>query len=59
MNSKTRKEILINLNKKAEQEALIKKLAYDSELNNTDAEQFSEKIFRKLLDEINIDGLED
>lgn len=60
MNKKARQAALAKITKQAEQEALIKKVAEDSDVNSAaDAESFSEKVFQKLLSEIKIEGLED
>ena len=60
MNKKARKVALEKIVKQAEHEALIKKVAGDTDINNaTDATSYSEKVFQKLLAEIKIDGLED
>ena len=60
MNKKARKNALEQLVKQAEQEALIKKVAEDADVNNaTDAASYSEMVFQKLLNEIKIEGLED
>ena len=60
MNKKARKTALEKLVKQAEQEALIKKVAEDADINNaTDASSYSDKVFEKLLNEIKIEGLED
>lgn len=60
MNKQSRKAALEKLVKQAEQEALIKKVAEDNDINNaTDANDYSERVFQKLLAEIKIDGLED
>lgn len=60
MNKQARKSALEKLLKQAEQEALIKKVAEDSDVNDAaDANSYSEKVFQKLLNEIKIDGLED
>lgn len=60
MNKKSRKEVLNKINKQAEQEALIKKVAEDTDVNSaTDADNYSERVFQKLLSEIKIEGLED
>jgi len=60
MNKKARKEALTNLLKQAEQDALIKKVAEDTDVNEaTDASSYSDKVFEKLLSEIKIEGLED
>jgi hypothetical protein len=60
MNKKARKEALGKLVKQAEQDALIKKVAEDTDVNNaTSASSYSEKVFEKLLNEITIEGLEE
>ena len=48
------------LKKIAEQEKLMKKIAEDTDLNNAaDAEDYSDKLFNKLLESVKINGLED
>lgn len=60
MNKKARQAALKNIIKQAEQDALIKKIAEDSDINSADdANNYSERVFQKLLSEIKIDGLED
>jgi hypothetical protein len=60
MNKQSRKATLEKLVKQAEQEALIKKVAEDKDVNSAaDASDYSERVFQKLLAEIKIDGLED
>lgn len=61
MNStkRSRKQIFQELSKKAEQEALLKKTAQEADEQSADAEDFSEKLFNKLLNSIKIEGLED
>lgn len=59
MSLKSRKKILNNINKLAEQEALIKKIAQESDQQSADAMDYSENIFNKLLENIKIEGLED
>ncbi len=60
MNKQARKPALEKIIKKAEQDALIKKVAEDSDVNSAeDATSYSERVFQKLLAEIKIDGLED
>lgn len=59
MSLKSRKKILNNINKLAEQEVLIKKIAQESDQQSTDATDYSENIFNKLLENIKIEGLED
>ena len=60
MNKKARKAALEKLVKQAEQDALIKKVAEDTDVNNAaSASSYSEKVFEKLLNEIKIEGLED
>lgn len=56
---RTRKQIFQELSKKAEQEALLKKVAQEADEQSADSADFSEKLFNKLLDSIKIEGLED
>lgn len=60
MNKKARQIALAKITKQAEQNALIKKIAEDADINSaSDANSYSERVFQKLLAEIKIDGLED
>ena len=60
MNKKSRKETFKTLIKDAEHKALLQKIAQDTDLNSaTDASDYSDKLFEKLLNSIKIDGLED
>jgi len=59
MNIKSRKQKLEKLNKQAAQEAMIKKVAEESDVLAADSSDFSEKVFAKLLESIKIEGLED
>lgn len=56
---RTRKQIFQELSKKAEQEALLKKVAQEADEQSADSADFSEKLFNKLLDSIKIEGLEE
>lgn len=59
LSRKSRKKILANINYLIEQESIIKKLAEENDLQAADAEDYSEKIFNKLLESTKIEGLED
>lgn len=60
MNKKLREEFFKKMNKRGEQDALIKKVAEDVDLNAAeDADAYSDKVFNALLNDIKIDGLED
>jgi hypothetical protein len=59
MNKKARKEALAKIQKQAAQEALLKKVAEDTDINNaTDASDYADKVLEKILTEVIGEGLE-
>lgn len=54
-----RKQALQELAKKAEHDAMLKKIAQEADEQAADAADYSEKLFDKLLQSIKIEGLED
>lgn len=60
MNKESRKNRIKKILKQAEQDTILKKIAEDSDVNAAaDADNYSEKVFQKLLNDIKIEGLED
>lgn len=62
MNLKKRKQKLEDINKQSSSEqldTLVKQAAEETDQQAADSDDYSEKIFAKLLESIKIDGLED